>query len=37
MKTSETPLDYNVYWVETFKSLEDVQTAIEADGLSIVE
>ncbi len=34
MKTNEQQLEYNVYWVETFKSLEAVQTAIESDGLT---
>ena len=34
MKTSASQIEYNVYWVETFKSIEDVQAAIEADGLT---
>ncbi|MBR1877606.1 MAG: DUF4979 domain-containing protein [Paludibacteraceae bacterium] len=34
MKTSEAQIEYNVYWVETFKSIEAVQAAIEADGLT---
>ena len=34
MKNSEAQIEYNVYWVETFKSIEAVQAAIEADGLT---
>ena len=34
MKTSEAQLDYNVYWVETFKSLDDLRTKLEAQGLT---
>ena len=34
MKNSETPIAYNVYWVETFKTIEAIQAAIEADGLT---
>ena len=37
MKTSEAQITYNVYWVETFKSIEDVKTAIANEGLSIVD
>ena len=37
MKTSTEQITYDVYWVETFKSIEDVQAAIEADGLTWTE
>ena len=34
MKTSEAQIEYNVYWVESFKSIEAVGAAIEAEGLT---
>lgn len=37
MKNSEAQITYNVYWVETFKSIEDVKAAIANEGLSIVD
>lgn len=37
MRPSESQLNYNVYWVETFKTLDDVKAAIAADGISILE
>ena len=37
MKNSEAQIEYNVYWVQTFKSLEEVQNAIANEGLTIVD
>lgn len=34
MKNSETQVEYNVYWVETFKSLEEVNNKLTNDGIS---
>ncbi len=34
MRPCETQLNYNVYWVETFKSMDDVKAAIEAEELT---
>lgn len=37
MKTSEAQITYNVYWVQTFKSLEEIGAQLEAEGLSWTE
>ena len=34
MRPCDHQLQYNVYWVETFKTMEDVEAAITADGLT---
>lgn len=34
MRPCDHQLQYNVYWVETFKTMEDVEAAISADGLT---
>jgi len=38
MKTATSPLSYNLYWVQTFKTLDDVKAYItDVDGLSYEE
>ena len=34
MRPCETQITYNVYWVETFKSMDDVEAAMTAEGLT---
>ena len=31
---SSTAVSYNVYWVQTFKTLQDVQAYIKSEGLT---
>ena len=34
IKTIDHQIEYNVYWVQTFKALEDVATYLESEGLT---
>ena len=32
--SSATPVSYNVYWIQTFKTVQDVQAYVESEGLT---
>ena len=34
MKTVDHQISYNLYWIQTFKSLSDVQKYIKSEGLT---
>lgn len=37
MKTLDHEIDYNAYWVQSFKTMEDLKAALEAEGLTWTE
>lgn len=37
MKTTDVQLEYNVYWVQSFKSIDDLKAFVAAEGRTIID